>query len=65
MGTRVLVEFDGKVKYTDREANFAEKQREDAIRRKRWWFARFVWSELDNVTLIKSRVDQAIADSLA
>jgi hypothetical protein len=54
VGTRVVVEFDGKVKYSDREANVAEKQREDAIRRKRWWFARFVWSELDNVTLIKS-----------
>jgi hypothetical protein len=42
VGTRVLVEFDGTVKHTDRGVNFSEKQREDTIRGKRWWLARFV-----------------------
>lgn len=63
LGQRVLVEFDGKVKYTDREVNYAEKQREDAIRRKNWRVVRLVWSELDDLALIKARVGQAIADS--
>lgn len=63
VGHRVLVEFDGKVKYTDRQVNFAEKQREDAIRRKDWRLVRFTWSELDDVGLMSQRVAQAIADS--
>jgi very-short-patch-repair endonuclease len=65
LGERVVVEFDGKVKYTDRDINFAEKQREDAIRRKGWWLARFVWAELDNLALLRTRVDQAITSSRA
>ena len=32
-GTRVLVEFDGQVKYADPTALFEEKRREDALRR--------------------------------
>jgi hypothetical protein len=63
VGQRVLVEFDGKVKYTDREVNYAEKQREDAIRRKSWRFARFGWADLDDLPLLEARVRQAIADS--
>ena len=71
-GTRVLVEFDGAQKYgqddaasTERRtsASFLEKRREDAMRRKAWFFARFVWSELDDVPLIRARVDQAISDA--
>ncbi|GAA6525237.1 hypothetical protein [Intrasporangium sp. DVR] len=63
VGHRVLVEFDGKLKYTDPAVNYAEKQREDAIRRKHWRVVRFGWSELDDLTLIRGRVNQAIADS--
>ncbi|NUO36033.1 MAG: hypothetical protein HOQ27_13365 [Dermatophilaceae bacterium] len=44
-------------------ASFLEKRREDAMRRKGWFFARFVWTELDDVALIRDRVDQAISDS--
>jgi hypothetical protein len=33
------------------------------MRRKGWFFARYAWSDLDNVPLIRARADQAIADS--
>ncbi|MER7073482.1 DUF559 domain-containing protein [Terrabacter sp. NPDC000476] len=62
-GTRVLVEFDGEQKYADRPEAFREKRREDALRRRGWFFARFVWRELDDVSLIRGRVEQAIADA--
>lgn len=60
LGTRVLVEFDGQVKYADRRALFNEKRREDALRRAGWVVVRFVWSELDDVELIRSRVAAAV-----
>ncbi|WP_207556058.1 hypothetical protein [Intrasporangium flavum] len=62
-GTRVLVEFDGAQKYGGREAAFEEKRREDAMRRKGYFFARYVWDERDDVRLIGARAAQAIADS--
>jgi very-short-patch-repair endonuclease len=62
-GTRVLVEFDGARKYGGREAAFEEKRREDAMRRRGFFFARYVWSELDDIRLIGARAAQAVADS--
>jgi very-short-patch-repair endonuclease len=62
-GTRVLVEFDGAEKYATKGAAFEEKKREDAMRRKGWLFARFVWSELDDVPLIRERAERAVLDS--
>ena len=62
-GTRVLVEFDGAEKYADKRASFGEKWREDAMRRKGWFFARYVWAELDDVALIRDRTQAAIVDS--
>jgi very-short-patch-repair endonuclease len=62
-GTRVLVEFDGALKYDGRSSLFDEKQREDALRRAGWVVVRFVWSELDDVELIRRRVEDAIAAS--
>jgi very-short-patch-repair endonuclease len=60
-GTRVLVEFDGQVKYDDRSALFAEKQREDALRREGWVVVRLVWRDLASPALVRRRVDAAIA----
>ena len=62
-GTRVLVEFDGAEKYADKRAAFEEKRREDAMRRKGWFFARYVWAELDDVALIRARAHAAVVDS--
>lgn len=63
VGTRVVVEFDGRVKYTDRRDLFEEKRREDAIRRRGWTMVRVVWSELDQLAVLRQRIDQAIRDA--
>lgn len=67
-GTPVLVEFDGEVKYRGAEGGkvvFAEKRREDAMRRKGWFFARYVWSEVDDLDLIERRVQDALVSAAA
>lgn len=67
-GARLLLEFDGAVKYRGEsgpEAVFQEKRREDAIRRRRWLMDRFVWSELDDVRLIDERISRAARDAAA
>ncbi len=62
LGTKVLIEFDGAVKYTgDRRALFEEKRREDALRREGWIVVRLVWDELDQPELVRRRVREAIA----
>lgn len=33
------------------------------MRRRGWFFARFVWSELDDVPLIRERAERAVLDS--
>lgn len=63
-GTRVLVEFDGKVKYGGErgpDVLFAEKRREDALRRQGWLVERFVWAEIERVPLIERRIEVAVA----
>jgi very-short-patch-repair endonuclease len=62
-GTRVLLEFDGRVKYRGErgvDALFSEKRREDSMRRKGWFFERFVWAELDDLVLIERRVRDTV-----
>lgn len=68
VGTRLLVEFDGLVKYRGAEgaeAVVAEKRREDAIRRRNYRFARFTWSELDDLALIERRIAEQGDDAAA
>jgi hypothetical protein len=64
----VVVEFDGRVKYrgdpADRDVDpaavvWAEKRREDAIRRLGFPVERVIWSELDRPALIAERVKAA------
>lgn len=43
---RTIVEFDGRVKYTDNHALFAEKEREDALRALGYSVVRIIWREL-------------------
>lgn len=67
-GTRLLLEFDGAVKYGGEDGPdvvFQEKRREDAIRRRRWLMERFVWSELDALDLIDARIRTAVRDDAA
>ena len=61
---RVLVEFDGRVKYQGErgvDVLFGEKRREDAMRRKGWFFERFVWAEIDDLRLIERRVHETVS----
>lgn len=61
---KVVVEFDGLVKYEGiegRAALAAEKRREDALRRLGYGVARLVWSDLDD----PGRVAELIAVALA
>ncbi len=64
-GTRVLVEFDGAVKYADARALFQEKQREDALRRAGWVLVRVVWSDLEDAVRLRRRLHRAILQSAA
>lgn len=64
-GTRVLVEFDGAMKYADRRALFEEKQREDALRRAGWLVVRIIWSDLADPARLRRRLQRAILQAAA
>ncbi len=67
-GTRLLLEFDGAIKYRGDDgpgAVFREKRREDSFRRRQWLMARFVWSELDSIHLIDRRIRTVLQDDAA
>lgn len=60
-GTRVLVEFDGAMKYQDHQSLFAEKQREDALRRAGWVVVRVVWADLADPDRVRQRMRRALS----
>lgn len=61
-GTKVLLEFDGQVKYADGDGRvlFEEKQREDALRRAGWIVVRVVWADLRDTAALRRRVRDAL-----
>lgn len=61
-GTNVLIEFDGKLKYGSREALFAEKRREDALRDRGWRVVRVVWDELKDPVRLIARIRSALQE---
>lgn len=71
LGTRVLVEFDGEIKYEARDADearqllFAEKRREDALREAGYEVVRLTWRDLQNPELVRAKIEAAIARSLS
>ena len=60
-GTGVVVEFDGRVKYTEGgpEALFAEKRREDRLRRLGYVVVRVTWSDLGRPDRVIAWIRQA------
>lgn len=68
-GTNVLVEFDGRTKYDPEanpeaaRANFAEKQREDEIRRLGYRVVRVTRADLARPALVKARIEAALRDA--
>ncbi|MEO7069002.1 MAG: type IV toxin-antitoxin system AbiEi family antitoxin domain-containing protein [Nostocoides sp.] len=64
-GTNYLIEFDGRVKYGggDPEVLWAEKRREDRIRRRGNVVDRFIWGDLDRPAVLRARVNAGVSDS--
>jgi very-short-patch-repair endonuclease len=62
VGTRVLVEFDGRVKYREGDVTtlFDEKRREDALRRAGWVVVRLVWQDLRSADVVRQRIEAAL-----
>lgn len=61
-GTKVLVEFDGRVKYAsgDPSVLWAEKKREDRLRRLGYIVVRVTWADLARPGLVAARVWKAL-----
>lgn len=60
-GMRVVIEFDGRVKYTDPEVLFAEKRREDEIRSWGYVVVRLTWDLLHEPARVRQRIEDARA----
>lgn len=62
---RVAGEFDGRVKYGDRDVLLKEKRREDWLRALGWRFVRFGWEELFRPRTLARRIRAALAEAAA
>jgi hypothetical protein len=63
VGTKVLVEFDGRVKYGSSGVLWDEKQREDRIRSLGYEVVRLTWTDLKNPERVRTLIDAAIRRS--
>ena len=59
-GTRVLVEFDGRVKYSDQRDLWDEKVREDRIRSLGYEVVRVSWADLRDPEGVRARIMAAM-----
>lgn len=67
VGDRVVVEFDGMVKYAGadgRDALAAEKRREDELRALGYVVIRLTWADLEHPARIAARVRRALAQTM-
>ncbi len=64
-GTMVIVEFDGKVKYADGDANvlWDEKRREDRLRALGYIVLRITWADLERPGAAIAKVRRALAQA--
>lgn len=60
-GTRVVLEFDGMMKYTHPDVLRAEKRREMRLRRLGYVVLRFTWSDLSTPARVVGMIREAIA----
>lgn len=58
-GTKVVIEFDGKVRYETKEDLLAEKRREDDLRRRGYIIVRIMWADLTRPEQIRQLVEAA------
>lgn len=59
-GSRVIVEFDGAVKYDRRADLIAEKRREDDLRRRGYVVVRLMWSDLKQSGRVRMLLESAL-----
>lgn len=59
-GTKVVLEFDGAVKYDSKHDLLAEKRREDDLRRRGWVVVRLMWDDLSHPQRVRERVEAAL-----
>lgn len=60
VGTRVLVEFDGRSKYASAQDLWDEKRREDRIRQLGWEVVRLTWADLQHPERVQALVEAAV-----
>lgn len=60
-GTRVLIEFDGRVKYDSPQVLWDEKLRADRLADRGFQLVRLVWADLDHPATIDQRIRSALA----
>lgn len=60
-GTKVVVEFDGMLKYTEPGVLAAEKKREDRLRRLGYAVVRVTWEDLGRPDVVRARLLAALA----
>ncbi len=60
VGTKVLVEFDGRSKYAAAQDLWDEKRREDRIRALGWEVVRITWADLQHPARVQALVEAAI-----
>lgn len=63
--TKVIIEFDGAVKYDSKQDLIAEKRREDDLRRRGYVLVRLMWADLNRPKLVKERIAAALLLSAA
>lgn len=59
-GTKVVLEFDGAVKYESKRDLLAEKRREDDLRRRGWVIVRLMWDDLHHPKRVRERIEAAL-----
>lgn len=64
-GTKVVIEFDGKVKYESKEDLLAEKRREDDLRRRGYVIVRIMWADLVRPERIRELIETALRTAAA
>ena len=65
VGTRVLVEFDGRSKYGSSQDLWDEKRREDRIRALGWEVVRVTWKDLQHPERVRTLIEAALRRAAA
>lgn len=65
VGTRVLVEFDGRSKYASAQDLWDEKRREDRVRSLGWEVVRLTWADLRQPARVRTLVEAALQRAAA